>query len=106
MELTVTSQDDGAGGWTLELVGALDLSSRDELTSAAAKAFESGNLSAVVLDLSAITFIDSTGIGAIVQIAGDASDVGARFALRQPSPRVIRILQIAGLEDAWPIEGS
>jgi len=104
MELTVTSQADGSGIWTFELVGALDLASRDELTSAAGKALKSDDLSAIVLDLSGITFVDSTGIGAIVQIAGDASDVGAAFALRRPSSRVVRILQIAGLEDAWTVE--
>ena len=104
MELTVTTQSDNAGNWTIVLDGALDLLSRNELVDAANKAFQSANVTTMTLDLAAVTFIDSIGVGSIVRIANDTDDVGARFALRQPSARVSRILQIAGLQDAWPIE--
>jgi hypothetical protein len=40
----------------------------------------------------------------LVEVAGDAHDAGAPFALRDPSDRVMRVLTIAGLTDAWPIE--
>jgi anti-anti-sigma factor len=58
----------------------------------------------LVLDLAAVTFIDSTGLGAIVQIAGDAADADLGFVLARPSDRVTRILTASGMRDIWPIE--
>lgn len=44
------------------------------------------------------------GIGAMVELAGEATDAGIRFTLHAPSPRVQRILEVTGLLHAWPIE--
>jgi anti-anti-sigma factor len=60
----------------------------------------------LVLDLAGVNFFDSSAIGALVQIASEAADVEVPFALRAPSDRVMRVLTIAGLLDAWPVENA
>jgi anti-anti-sigma factor len=106
VELSVTESHDPDGRHVLSLTGAVDFTSRDLLLQAAADALAGPNLPGLVLNLAGVNFFDSSAIGAIVQIAGDAADAGTPFALRTPSPRVTRVLAIAGLLDAWPVEGG
>ncbi len=104
MDLTISTEVTDQGRWLLRLTGALDLESRVQLTDVGHDAVTAEGATAVVVNLAAISFIDSTGIGAIVGLAGEAADGGIAFALQDPAPRVRRILQITGLLDAWPIE--
>src|SRR5664279_3152063 len=104
MELTIATAVTGAGRHTISLGGAIDLQSRADLVAAGHAALAAASCSAVVLNLAAVTFIDSTGIGAIVELARDAAETGVGVALQDPSARVMRILQLTGLQDAWTIE--
>jgi anti-sigma B factor antagonist len=83
--------------------GAIDLQTRGELLDAGHSALE-GGAKQLVLDLAAVSFIDSTGIGALVELGHDADDGSANLVLRNPSARVERILEVTGLSDAWPTE--
>jgi anti-anti-sigma factor len=104
VELSVTESLGDDGRHLLRLAGAVDLTSRDLLLQAADDAFAAPGVAGLVLDMSEVSFFDSSAIGAVVQIAGNASDAGLSFALRDPSDRVVRVLTIAGLMDAWPVE--
>ncbi|HZY77791.1 MAG TPA: STAS domain-containing protein [Jatrophihabitantaceae bacterium] len=106
MELSITAEPDATGRHVLGLDGALDLASCGALLERAGAALGTPHLPGLVLDLSGITFIDSSGIGAIVQIAGDAEDASIPFAIRRPSERVVRVLTLSGLIDAWPVENA
>ena len=105
MDLRISSVDD-AGRRVLTLAGSVDLGSRSLLTDAVSTAVAEAGVEQVVLDLSGVEFIDSTGLGAIVESSGKAEDTGRGFALRNPSKRVGRILELTGLDDQWPIERS
>ena len=52
----------------------------------------------MVVELSDVTFLDSTGIGALVELGRDAEDANAQFVISDPSPRVMRILEMTGLD--------
>jgi anti-sigma B factor antagonist len=104
VDLSITAERDAEGRQVLRLAGALDLSSRDRLLDTAATVLAEGKPSGLVLDLGRVNFFDSSGIGAVVQLAGDAEDAGIGFALQRPHDRVLQVLEIAGLLDAWPIE--
>jgi anti-sigma B factor antagonist len=106
VELSVTESHDPDGRHVLRLTGSLDYSSRDLVLQAAGEALGGANPAGLVLDLAGISFFDSSAIGAVVQIAGEASDAEVPFALRAPSDRVMRVLTIAGLLDAWPVENA
>jgi anti-sigma B factor antagonist len=53
----------------------------------------------VVIDLSAVTFIDSTGIGALVGHARDLETNGVALATVSQHPAVDRVLSITGVSD-------
>jgi anti-sigma B factor antagonist len=64
---------------------------------------ESGN---VVLDLTHINAIDSTGIGELVGYLGRFRDRKRKLILVNPTERIRRLLQVARLDSLFPIFDS
>lgn len=58
----------------------------------------------IVLDLSEISFMDSSGLGLIMGRYALARDLGCAMALRSPSVAVMKILSLAGMERMIKIE--
>ena len=56
----------------------------------------------VVLDTSAVTFIDSSGLAFLLQLQGVASDAGRPVVLRDPSGAVVDLLSLVGLDTLFP----
>jgi len=84
-------------GATVRLAGELDLFSvpivRKALLELAAE--RPGRL---VIDLSAVEFIDSTALGALVEAKRQIESAGSRFLLAAPGSHVRRALSISGLD--------
>jgi anti-sigma B factor antagonist len=75
--------------------GEIDLSTVDDVRAQLRAA--AGEATTVVLDLSGVTFLDSTGLRMIVELQQDADrDRFAVVVVRAPEP-VQRLLDIAGL---------
>ncbi len=53
--------------------------------------------SEIVIDLAALTFVDSSGIGAIARAHQLLSESGASLVLVRPQPHVLRLLELTGL---------
>lgn len=62
--------------------------------------------SMVVLDLSAVEFMDSSGLGLILGRYTNAQEAGAEFLIYKPTRRVRKILELAGIERIIQIEGD
>lgn len=58
---------------------------------------------ALVVDLSGVPFIDSTGIAVLLEYLRDASDFGGRFCLAAPTDHVRHVFEIVRLDEALPI---
>jgi anti-sigma B factor antagonist len=52
----------------------------------------------VIVDLTALDFCDAQGLSALVRMAGYAERAGRPFRLVSPSPSVIKIMRITGLD--------
>jgi anti-anti-sigma factor len=52
----------------------------------------------VVLDLAEVTFIDSTGLSALMDACCESDRNGWEFSVRHPSAAVRRVVELAGLE--------
>jgi anti-sigma B factor antagonist len=52
---------------------------------------------AVVLDLAEVTFIDSTGLSALMDAHFESERNGGGFAVRHPSSAVRRVVELAGV---------
>jgi anti-anti-sigma factor len=104
MDIAIESGADEQGRAVLTVTGAIDLQTREQLVAAGRHALGTGP-TALVLDLGEVTFIDSSGLGALVELGHNATDEGGALVIRNPAPRVVRILDTSGLRDAWPMEG-
>jgi anti-sigma B factor antagonist len=89
----------------LTLVGELDAATvpgvRNRISDAIAVASES-----LVLDLAQVTFIDSLSLGVLVQARNLCAAYGLALALRAPSYRVQRILELSGTLVLFTIDDS
>ncbi|MEV5169968.1 STAS domain-containing protein [Streptomyces flaveolus] len=52
----------------------------------------------VLVDLSGVTFLDSTGLTCLITAYRTARSTGVRFALIAPSPQVQKMLQLTGVD--------
>jgi anti-anti-sigma factor len=57
----------------------------------------------LVLDLSRLSFLDSTGMAVIAAAHARAAAAGRRFAIVAPPAGVVRAFQISGLADLVPM---
>ena len=105
MNIRIEQGTDEAGRRVLQVIGAIDLQTRDRLGEAGRTALTDGT-GPLVLDLARVSFIDSTGIGALIELGHDAADRDRALVIRQPSSRVMRILELTGLADAWQVEAA
>ena len=60
----------------------------------------------VVLELSSISFMDSSGLGLIMGRYGLIKDLGGTLLLRSPTAAVMKILALAGMERMIKIENA
>ena len=80
----------------MALRGELDLTGADELRARLRTVCEEYE-GRVILDLSELTFIDSTGLSILVEYHQKTRAAGGRLALVAPRPAVVRVLGITGL---------
>ena len=92
------------GGTVVRVVGELDLSTHDRLADEL-KTIASGG-DAIVVDLTACDFIDSSGIRALLIGRQAAEESEGTLALAAAKPQVVRILDVTGVANALPIHSS
>ncbi|WP_375481653.1 STAS domain-containing protein [uncultured Jatrophihabitans sp.] len=103
--MKVTTQDEGAHA-LLTASGELDVETAYDVYLTALSQAQAG-FSAVVLDLSEVTFIDSVGLGMLVRARDDlARDRTSQLRLRNPSDRVRRMLELTALLDQFVIDDT
>jgi anti-anti-sigma factor len=89
----------------LTVTGEIDLAVSAELASAGLACLERAD-DLVVLDLGQVTFIDSTGIGALVTVRNRAELVGKTLRVASVSDRVAKVLSIAGLAEVFGLDAA
>ena len=92
----VTSVDQNARTVTVSLHGEVDVLTVDQVRVALTDALAASPHD-IVVDLAELTFIDSTGLGALIFGFQRARDAGVRFRLAHPSRSVRQILVLSGL---------
>jgi anti-sigma B factor antagonist len=95
----------GAAKHVVSLRGEVDAHTAPKLGSCLFGLAEEGK-TGVVVDLSDVTFLDSTGIGVLVNALRHFSLRRARLVLVCPTERILRPFQIAGLAERLTIFDS
>lgn len=101
MNLHVSQEYADEGRFTLTLEGDLDMVSKDEFVTASRAALGRPGCQALVVDMAKVTFIDSTGIGGLVEIRREARESDRTLTVANPSSRVLRLLELTGLSSVF-----
>ncbi len=100
--LTVTRSGDGSGG-EVRVSGELDAYSAPVLE---AELDSHGSDTDLRLHMAGVTFIDSTGLRVVVAADNRMRDGDHRLVVVDPSPSVLRLLQLTSLDERFHIEGD
>lgn len=93
------------GTIVVTLAGELDVAGAPIVRQALVDALNDG-APLLVVDLSQLGFIDSTGLGVLVGALKRAHSMDAEFVLANPSRAVSRVFEIAGLDRVMPVEST
>jgi anti-anti-sigma factor len=81
---------------TIQLVGECDLAQQEKLRATVREVF-AARPEHVVLDMSRLTFIDSTGIRVVIELATRARQEDVRLVICPGSRQVQRVFEVCGL---------
>jgi anti-anti-sigma factor len=81
----------------IEVVGYVDHSTCDNLRGLAHSVLASGATS-ITLDCTRMSFMDSSGLGIVAEMATYTSSRGGSLTLLRPTPIIMRLLSVTGLD--------
>jgi anti-sigma B factor antagonist len=94
-----------AGRAVISLEGELDLATAPQLRERLVALAERDDTD-IVLDLTDLNFVDSTGLSVLVMALNRSRAAGRSITLRNPSASVMRILEITGLDSVFRVESA
>jgi anti-anti-sigma factor len=97
-EFSMSQSCTDAGAVCLRLAGDIDLGSRDSLRNRLVAMIDIDHVDHVLVDLDEVTFLDCSGIGALVAGYNAALAAGCRYEVRSPHGIVSMILRICGVD--------
>jgi anti-sigma B factor antagonist len=99
LSLSTSTVDDQR---VLSVPGEVDVYSAPNLRERL-QALISDDAATLIVDLSEIDFIDSTGLGVLVSGQNRAAEVGGALRLVCPQERVLKLFRITGLDEVFGI---
>lgn len=100
-------EEEFANGYViLRLNGELDLNTADLFRWQAEEALERHRSERLILNLKRVSFIDSTGLGAILGRYRRVVQHAGRMVIVAPPPHVQAVLEMAGIRKIIPILSS
>ena len=102
-ELTVDVElgEDGRAA-AIRCEGVVDSSTFTKLDETMTELFEAG-FRAVVMDLSAVSYMSSSGIGVIVWSRREAEEHGGGMVLLNPSEQILKIISTLNIDKELPV---
>src|SRR3954451_22613107 len=97
--VTVSSNGDST---TVFFKGELDLAGVEDARRAVEEAEQDSALM-LVLDMSGLTFMDSSGLEVVLRSARRARESGRRLVVQRPSPYVKRLLEMTAIDQSLDI---
>ena len=101
--LEVSVEQSSAGLLVISPIGELDLSNRDLFLDAVEQA-RADPATALVIDLSGLTFMDSSGLRVLIDAWNESKVSERRLTVVVPKKGIVRrVLEVSGCEEILPI---
>jgi anti-sigma B factor antagonist len=85
------------------LEGEFDMTGTARFSAHISEALD-GHATSITVDPRGVTFIDSSGVAALLRARAEADERGVAFRVSEPSPALCRVAQVAGIDDLLPDE--
>lgn len=85
--------------FVLQLGGEIDIAAAPQVVELGRAMMGDPTTNAVIIEMGAVTFLDSSGAGALVTLRRIANDSGLSLRVESIPSSVRRVLQIAGLDE-------
>ena len=85
---------------TLAVAGEVDIAVADELVAAAYRCLREDGVRTLVVDLAAVTFLDSSGLGGLVRVRNFAQSQDQHLEIANVAESVMKVFTITGLAGA------
>jgi anti-sigma B factor antagonist len=102
MKVEITTQKIDAGVLML-LKGDVDMNTSPDVRSSLGAAFKQGSAKAILIDLSGVRYMDSSGIATLVEAMQNCMKQGMRLRLVELSPSVRDVFELARLASVFEI---
>lgn len=96
--------DDGTA--VVTVTGEIDFTNADEIVRGISDAMSDWQPTRLQVDLGSASFIDSTGLGALIAGYRTVTEAGIRFEVVNPSPGFLRVLNVTGLSEFFGLPES
>jgi len=98
----LSEEDSASGTHVINVSGEIHMQTAPRFAQRLSEAIDKGNTS-IVLDLSAVEFIDSTGLSVLLTGLRRVTAVHGRLALVCANPTVLRLFEITSLDETFDI---
>jgi anti-anti-sigma factor len=92
--ITVTTDHAGA---RLTLAGEIDITNSDQILLCARRYLDEPGITQVITDLDAVTFLDSSGLRALMFSRRRAAELGKTFLVQGHHGHVAEVIEVTGL---------
>ncbi len=86
----------------VHLSGEIDLATVDELSQGLYAAADIEQPEVLVVDLTGVTFMDSSGLGMLAKVRKRQAAHDGQTLIRGASPMIYKTLQITGMDQVFP----
>jgi anti-sigma B factor antagonist len=94
-----------SGGVLLRARGEIDVATAPEFHAALAQLI-GGGAEILIVDMSEVSFIDSTGLGVLVSAEKESRAAGHELRLVVTQPHVTKLLALTGLDEVFTVVSS
>lgn len=97
MNLSIDTHRVNGGAVRLAVAGQVDLATCEHLRTAIQDSLTEAHITELIVDLDQVSFLDSTGIRALIEGSKLATDRGVRYLVTNPRKIVHQVLDITGV---------
>ncbi|MER7278245.1 STAS domain-containing protein [Dactylosporangium sp. NPDC000244] len=101
-EIPIRARREPDGGTVLAVRGEVDVATAPALREAIVRAVD-GRPARVVIDLAAVSFMDSSALGVLISGYKYAQGAGVAMVLASPGPGVYRLLRTSGMVEIFEV---
>jgi anti-anti-sigma factor len=106
VSLSIQTRRQGARETVIALYGEVDYATALELRAVMSATLSTGTVDTIIVDLSGVTFLDSTGVGTLVVAARICAEMKVDFRVSETNPFVAKLFTVVGVAEMLGIPAA